>query len=308
MLSTPVRGALAALAATVIWSGNFVIARGVADAIPPATLAFFRWAVACIALAPFAWKPLRREWPQLRRNAGYLALTALLGVTLFNTLIYLAGRSTETLNLSLISTCIPAFILLLSRIFLGEALTPARLGGLAAALAGVLLLITRGHPETLLALQPNPGDLWMLLAALLFAAYSILVRRKPESISPTALLGASFGLGLLFLLPWTALEVALGPSPKFSPPGAGRHCLHRPGGLPGRVLAMVPGFDGHRPIPGRHHLLFSAPVQWNRSGLAPGRAHHLGTSCLGRSDHRGHSAFQPLIHPCGSMWIRVAPH
>jgi drug/metabolite transporter (DMT)-like permease len=48
----------------------------VADAIPPATLAFFRWAVACIALAPFAWKPLRRDWPQLRRNAGYLALTA----------------------------------------------------------------------------------------------------------------------------------------------------------------------------------------------------------------------------------------
>jgi len=221
MLSTPVRGALAALAATVIWSGNFVIARGVADAIPPATLAFFRWAVACVALAPFAWKPLRREWPQLRRNAGYLALTALLGVTLFNTLIYLAGRSTETLNLSLISTCIPAFILLLSRIFLGEALTPARLGGLAAALAGVLLLTTRGHPETLLALQPNPGDLWMLLAALLFAAYSILVRRKPESIGPTALLGASFGLGLLFLLPWTALEVALGPSPKFSPPVLG---------------------------------------------------------------------------------------
>ncbi|WP_078715648.1 DMT family transporter [Paucidesulfovibrio gracilis] len=217
MISSKTRGVLAALAATIIWSGNFVVARGLAEVIPPATLAFFRWSVACIALAPLALPSLRREWPALRRNFRYLVVTALLGVTLFNTLIYLAGRTTDTLNMSLISTCIPAFILLLSRIFLGEALTKARLTGLTAAFCGVLLLVGRGNPATLLAVRPNPGDIWMLLAALLFAAYSILVRRKPKDIGPTALLGASFGLGLLMLLPWTALEVAFGPVPQFSP-------------------------------------------------------------------------------------------
>lgn len=212
-----VRGALAALAATVIWSGNFIVARGVSDAVPPATLAFCRWSVAFLALAPFALGALRREMPVLLAHKGFLAATALLGVTVFNTVIYIAGHSTEALNLSLISTFIPAFILLLARIFLGEALTPARLGGLLTAICGVILLITRGTPSILLELRPNPGDLWMLLAALLFAGYSILVRRKPKEIGSTALLAASFGLGLAMLTPWTALELLLGPAPHFTP-------------------------------------------------------------------------------------------
>jgi drug/metabolite transporter (DMT)-like permease len=213
--SPALRGALAALAATVIWSGNFIVARGVADAVPPATLAFCRWSVAFLALLPFAARSLRREMPALLAHKGYVAATALLGVTVFNTLIYVAGHTTEALNLSLISTFIPAFILLLARVFLGEALTPARLWGLLAAVCGVVLLITRGQPTLLLSIRPNPGDLWMLLAALLFAGYSILVRRKPRDIGPTALLGASFGLGLALLAPWTALELALGATAHF---------------------------------------------------------------------------------------------
>ncbi|MGE4291653.1 MAG: DMT family transporter [Desulfovibrio sp.] len=215
--SPALRGTLAALAATVIWSGNFIVARGVADAVPPATLAFCRWSVAFLALAPFAFRALRREMPALLAHKGYVTATALLGVTVFNTLIYLAGRSTEALNLSLLSTFIPAFILVLARIFLGEPLTPARLGGLLVAVCGVLLLITRGQPALLLEISPNPGDLWMLLAALLFAGYSILVRKRPADIGSTALLAASFGLGLVLLTPWTALELAFGPAPTFTP-------------------------------------------------------------------------------------------
>lgn len=217
-LSPALRGSVAALAATAVWSGNFIVARGVAEAIPPATLAFCRWSVAFLAVLPLAWPALRRDRAALRAHAGYLAATALLGVTVFNTLIYMAGRSTPALNLSLFSTFIPAFILVLARIFLGEPLRPARLGGLLAAVCGVLLLITRGHPALLLSIRPNPGDLWMLLAALLFAGYSILVRRRPKDIGPTSLLAASFGLGLLLLAPWTAVELLLVPAPEFTPP------------------------------------------------------------------------------------------
>ncbi|MEF2145277.1 MAG: DMT family transporter [Desulfovibrionaceae bacterium] len=216
-VSPALRGSLAALAATVIWSGNFIIARGLADAVPPATLAFCRWSVAFLFLLPLALPALRRDMPRLLEHKRYVFLAALLGVTFFNTLIYLAGRQTEALNLSLISTFIPAFILLLSRIFLGEPLTRARLAGLCSALVGVLLLVTKGHLELLLELRLNAGDLWMLLAALLFAAYSVLMRKRPTGIDSLSLLAACFGLGLALLIPWTALELLYGPQPRFTP-------------------------------------------------------------------------------------------
>ena len=50
-----------AVLATLIWSGNFVIARGVIKTIPPVTLAFYRWLLATIIILPFAWKYFTSE-------------------------------------------------------------------------------------------------------------------------------------------------------------------------------------------------------------------------------------------------------
>lgn len=73
-----------ALLATVIWSGNFVVARAVATLIPPWQCNFWRWFVALAVILPFAWKGLRADWPGIRRHWPYLSLMALLGVTLMN--------------------------------------------------------------------------------------------------------------------------------------------------------------------------------------------------------------------------------
>lgn len=200
-------GIACALGATAIWSGNFIVARGLAESVPPASLAFLRWATALAALLPLAALPAWRERQAIRQGLGYLLFTAVLGVSLFNTVLYLAARTTSALNLALISTSSPMFMLLLARAFLGEAITPARLAGLLAAASGVVLLVTRGDLARLAELEFAAGDLWMLLAALLFAAYSILVRRKPPRIGQAAFLLTTFGLGLACLAPWTAWEV-----------------------------------------------------------------------------------------------------
>ncbi len=204
----PWAGFLYALGATIIWSGNFIVARGLFDTVQPATLAFLRWGTAFAALLPLAAVPAWRERQAIRRHVVFLLITALLGVTLFNTLIYLAARSTSALNLALISTTSPMFMLLLARIFLGEAITPVRLVGMATAICGVILLVTRGDLSRLASLQFAAGDLWMLSAAMLFAAYSILVRRKPRELGQASFLLSTFGLGVLCLAPWAAWEVA----------------------------------------------------------------------------------------------------
>jgi drug/metabolite transporter (DMT)-like permease len=52
-----------------------------------------------------------------------LAVTAVLGITIFATLIYFAGQTTSAVNLSLIAISIPLFIMVLSRIALGKVST-----------------------------------------------------------------------------------------------------------------------------------------------------------------------------------------
>ena len=116
-------GYLFAIGATAIWSGNFIVARGLSDSIPPISLAFFRWLVAVIVFAPFAFKNLLQEWPIIKKHIAYFSITSFLGITTFNTLIYFAGHTTTAMNLSLISITFPVFIILLSRILYKELLT-----------------------------------------------------------------------------------------------------------------------------------------------------------------------------------------
>lgn len=196
-----IEGYLFALASTAIWSGNFAIARGLNQSVSPIALAFFRWAVATLAILPFALKPLVAERALIRKNLPYLALAAVLGITIFNTLIYFAGRSTTAINLSLISITFPIFIVILSRVFYREPITINKMIGIVLVVAGVILLITKGAMASLLSISFAPGDALMLLAALTFAVYSILLRRKPKGMSLWTLQASTFIIGLVFLFP-----------------------------------------------------------------------------------------------------------
>lgn len=196
-----------ALGATMIWSGNFIVARGLNETVNPATLAFLRWFTACLALFPLAGVNTWKKRAVVQKNIYYLLPTAFLGVTVFNTLIYLAAQTSTALNLSLIATSTPVFIIIFARIFLGEPITMARLGGLALAISGVVLLITRADLSILLNLSFAMGDLWMIMAAMIFGGYSILIRKKPLEISQSVFLMSTFFLGFVMLIPWAGLEI-----------------------------------------------------------------------------------------------------
>lgn len=210
-------GCGAALLATVVWSGNFVAARALYDSISPWQFNFWRWAVALAALLPFALRRLPDYWPAVRRHWRYLSLMGILGVTLMNTFIYKAAQSTESLNMALLMPASPVVILLLARVFYGEAIPPRRLLGMLTVLAGALILISRGDWQRLTALRFNPGDVWTLGGMLCFAVYSLLMRRRPQDVSPLGFNVATFGLGLLYALPCTLLEAWLLPLPVVTP-------------------------------------------------------------------------------------------
>jgi len=160
-------------------------------------------------LFPFAIRPLVRQWDCVRKNLAYLSITAFLGVTVFNTLLYLGGQTTSAVNLSLISITSPVFIVIFSRLFYGELLTFYRAAGIFLVAIGVILLFSRGRPSSLLNLTFAIGDMWMLIGAMIFAIYSILVNRKPRQLGTWAFLLSTFLLGLIFLLPFFAWEYTL---------------------------------------------------------------------------------------------------
>jgi drug/metabolite transporter (DMT)-like permease len=199
-------GYMFAFGATAIWSGNFIIARGIHESIPPVSLAFYRWLVAVIIFTPFAIRPLIREWHIIKRHPAYFLMTAFLGITTFNTLIYIAGHTTTAMNLSLIAITFPVFIILLSRILYKEYLSIKKGFGIALVLIGVVTLITKGNIAALLDISFNIGDVWMLCASIVFAVYSLFLKNKPEDISVVALQSSIFIIGLVFLFPFFLWE------------------------------------------------------------------------------------------------------
>ena len=191
-----------ALLATAMWSGNFVVASGLSDSIHPFCLSFYRWLVATIVFTPFAISSIKREWTTIKANFPFLFITAILGISIFNTLIYFAGRTTTAINLSLIALTFPVFILIISSVFFKEKITFIRILGIIVVLIGVILIISKGNPQVLLNLTLNVGDPLMLLAAFIFAIHSMLVKSKPKKMSIITLQYSTFFIGMIILLPF----------------------------------------------------------------------------------------------------------
>jgi len=197
-----------AILATIIWSGNFIVARGVIKQIPPVGLAFYRWATASLIMLPLAWNRFRTEKTIILQHKSYFFWTALTGVSLFNTFVYIAGHHSPAINLALIGTTTsPVFAIILAAIFLKERIRPLRVLGLLLCLSGIVWLLSQGSWERLKAFHFSAGDGWILLGALSFAIYNILVRRKPAGVHPLNFLFTVFVIGTLIILPFYLIEL-----------------------------------------------------------------------------------------------------
>jgi drug/metabolite transporter (DMT)-like permease len=199
-----------ALITAIIWSGNYVVAKGISQKIPPISLAFFRWSTACLFIIPLGWKKFQAEKKIFTQHKTYLFLTALFGVGLFNTFIYLAGHYTSAINLALIgTTASPVFITTLSFFLLKEKIKSLRIIGMILCIAGILLLLSQGSFSKLMQLHFGKGDLLILCSAFFFSIYSILVKKKPATISPISFLFVIFIAGTIMLFPFAMIEMHL---------------------------------------------------------------------------------------------------
>lgn len=184
MLSAPRPAAYAALVVTAaLWGSNAVVARGLLDAVSPAQLAFARWIVVLVCLAPFAWAERQSIRRALRQDARAYATLALLGFGPQTLLVYTGLARTTAVVIGLLNSAIPVLIVGIAALW--HARRPRALEGIGLAIstAGVLTVVARGDAAALLALRVNVGDLLALAGMFVWALYTLQLARRPRGLS-----------------------------------------------------------------------------------------------------------------------------
>lgn len=195
----------------LFWAGNHVVGRWAGGHMPPVTLACLRWIGATALLAPFAWRYVRDDWSVVRARLPLLIFLGILGGGLFNTLQYIALVHTTATSSAVLNSAIPILIVIMSFFVLRQRVHGLQALGIAVSLFGVLTVLSKGEPRTLLHLQLNKGDLYMLTAMVLWALYTVLLQRRPTMHALSFALVTYFVAATLNI-PLALGEIALGAS------------------------------------------------------------------------------------------------
>lgn len=193
--------------APLCWGGNIVIAKGVATMIPPVALAFWRWTLAFLILLPLTWPYVKRDWKTALTGWKILGLLSLFGITIFNTLLYMAMHTTTAINGALIQTTMPAVIIVISLILYGERVSWIQAAGVMLCVVGAGVVVLKGRWQALVDMALVQGDLLMIAAVVLYALYSALLPKRPN-MHPMSFLTYTFGIGCVGLLPLYLWEIS----------------------------------------------------------------------------------------------------
>lgn len=189
------------LLATVCWSANIIAGKEALKGLSPLALAQLRVVLAGLlfGIVFFGWQ--KNPLPRLTAR-GWLdmLLVAACGVT-FNQLFFIGGLAhTSAAHAGLIVALIPVVVLVLSCALRMEPLTLMKFVGMLISFVGVAILTTmkagRGNGGYWL------GDLILLAGSVVFALFTIVVKRLGDRYKPLALNTVAFAVGSVIMIPF----------------------------------------------------------------------------------------------------------
>ena len=186
-------------------ASNLVVARGGVEHVPPISLAFWRWSTVFFLLILFNYKIFNKKRILLKEYKELFFL-GLMGCGVCGAFPFIAGQTTTIINMGIIYTSSPIFIILLSYFLFKEKMNLLKLMGLFACLVGVLIIIIKGDYLSLISLKFTKGDLWMLGASVGWALYSIFLFNWKSSLNVFERFTAISFFGALSLLPFYIFE------------------------------------------------------------------------------------------------------
>lgn len=190
-------GHLSALLTIIIWGTTFISTKILLVDFPPVEILFFRFVMGLLALLVVY--PHRLRGTNRQQQELTFAAAGLCGICLYYLLENIALTYTMASNVGLIISVAPFFTAILSHLFLKEEKPHASFFvGFVVAMAGIALISLNGSK-----LELNPaGDLLALLAALIWACYSVLTKKISGYGYHTILTTRRvFCYGILFMLP-----------------------------------------------------------------------------------------------------------
>jgi len=154
-------------------TSNLAIARGASGFVPPVSLAFWRWLLAFLIFLPFVFPSIRKNFKHLIKEAPKLLVLGLTGFAFCGAFPYISGLTTTVINMGIIYSASPIFIILLSVFFFKEKISKLQLVGTLFCLLGVVTVVVKGDIKNLINLSFTKGDLWIVGAMISWAVYSV---------------------------------------------------------------------------------------------------------------------------------------
>lgn len=164
-----------------MWGGNAIAARIAVGEISPMLLTAFRWIGVAAIMFVIARRRVVTEWPILRTRLPLLLGLGALGFSVFNVMFYISAHSTDAINMGIIQGALPVFVMLGAYLIYRTSVAGAQMIGVAITMVGVVIVAIRGDLSQFGDVRLNPGDLIMISACALYAAYTVALRERPAA-------------------------------------------------------------------------------------------------------------------------------
>src|SRR3954454_7684324 len=199
--------ALPSLIAALSWGAMFPIAASAVTRIDPFSLTAIRYGVAAVVFLAL----LKAFEGNLRADGRHRELFVLgsLGFAGFNLLSYVGLEHTHPQNAALIVALQPLITALGLWLTTRKILTRHTFVAMGLALLGVFLVITKGHPASIVSGDGALGELLVLIGCACWIGYTLGARRFTE-FTPLRYTALTASYGTLTILAATAIAVAIG--------------------------------------------------------------------------------------------------
>lgn len=164
---------------TLIWGGNAVASRLAVGEISPMALTSLRWVFVCAVLPVVLRRELKAHAPVLLAHRWQILALGAFGFTIFNALMYVAAYSTTAINIGILQGSIPIFVLIGAFLAYRTPIGLTQGLGVAITMLGVAVTASRGDVSVLAQFAFVPGDVWMIIACVLYAGYTVGIRSRP---------------------------------------------------------------------------------------------------------------------------------
>lgn len=194
---------LSLIIANLIWGAAPPIFKWSLEDIQPFTLAFLRFSLAAVIIFPFVRKKLKiqsADWP-------ILIFLSMIGLT-FNIAYYFVGlRLSSSINVPIISSAAPIFIIIGSAIFLHEKPKRKVIQGTLISLIGILIIVLRPLFENGMD-SSLTGNLLFVVSMGLSVFFTLLLKEISHKYNPLALTFWIFLISSISTLPLVFFEAS----------------------------------------------------------------------------------------------------